>query len=142
MSDPPAGTLGSIFDGDAEEGPRGPDLTWSVEVPRTALGASEGHYVKVPDTLMVDGRPVARAVSAHDDPRGTVLRLPAELPGDRAKLRLRGQGGVADGGRPGDLYVIVTVVDALPARRTVSRTAMAGLGLIAIGVALAPVFVC
>lgn len=108
--------LGSVFDAVAPEAgaPRGPDLCVSVEVPRSALGRDDGFVVQLPDTLAVDGAEVARASDPHAPQGGIRLHLAATLP-DRATLRLRGQGGVIEGGAPGDLLVTIAVVDDPPA---------------------------
>lgn len=107
----PEQTLGSVFADDGDERPRGPDLRVSVEVPRAALGAEL--HAPVPSRLAVDGELVERAVIDGDDPARVVLHLPEHLP-EGAVLRLRGQGGVAPDGRPGDLYVKLELVDRPP----------------------------
>ncbi len=102
--------LGSVFE--ADEGPRGPDLRVSVEVPRAALG--HGFRAPVPERLAADGELVERATVGDDEPGFVTLHLPEALP-ERAALRLRGQGGVgADGQRAGDLLVLVELVDRPP----------------------------
>ncbi|PRQ01097.1 hypothetical protein ENSA5_27790 [Enhygromyxa salina] len=102
--------LGSVFEDD-DDRPRGPDLRVSVEVPRAALGASL--RAPVPARLAAEGELVERAVLADDEPGSVELHLPEELP-DRAVLRLRGHGGVVEGGRAGDLLVVVELVDRAP----------------------------
>lgn len=102
--------LANIFD--ASEGEpsaaRGPDLRVTAEVPRAGLG--HGVRVAVPQRLAADGDLVERVVDAADPERVT-LHLPDELP-PGAVLRLRGQGGVGrPGERPGDLFVVVELVD-------------------------------
>jgi hypothetical protein len=102
--------LGSVFE--ADEGPRGPDLRVSVEVPRAALGATV--QLPVPERIAADGELVERAVIGDDDPGLVTLHLPESLP-DGAVLRLRGQGGLgAAGERPGDLWVVTELVDRPP----------------------------
>lgn len=104
--------LGNILEGPGQ-GPSGPDLKFHVKVPHTALGRGTGYAVKVPLQLPADGGLVSRAVSGMDDGQDVQLHLPKELPAG-AVLRLRGQGGVRDGARPGDLYVHIEVVPARP----------------------------
>lgn len=104
--------LGSVFEDDSDAGPRGPDLRVSVEVPRAALGAT--FHAPVPARIAVDGELVERAVLEGDVPGQVVLHLPEQLP-ERALLRLRGQGGLAPDAAPGDLLVLVELVDR-PAR--------------------------
>jgi hypothetical protein len=104
--------LGSVFE--AEDGsPRGPDLRVTVEVPRAALGATL--RAPVPQRIAADGDLVERAVVGDDDPETIELHLPDSLP-EGAVLRLRGQGGVGprEGGRAGDLMVVVELVDRPP----------------------------
>ena len=105
--------LGSVFDdhGDADERPRGPDLRVTVEVPRAALGASL--RAPVPTRIAADGDLVERVILDPEDPERVALHLPDQLPA-RAVLRLRGQGGVREDGRPGDLMVVVQLVDRPP----------------------------
>jgi hypothetical protein len=103
--------LGSVFEDEGEdEGPCGPDLRVSVEVPRVALGAT--FRAPVPLRIAADGELVERA-QTDDDPERIVLHLPEELP-ERALLRLRKQGGVHPEGPPGDLLVLVELVDRPP----------------------------
>jgi hypothetical protein len=111
VSEPGETNLGSVFADDGDERPRGPDLRVSVEVPRAALGASL--HAPVPPRIAADGELVERAVLEGDDPACVVLHLPEHLP-ERAVLRLRGQGGVLQGGQPGDLFVKVELVDRPP----------------------------
>jgi hypothetical protein len=100
--------LGSVFEPEPE-GPRGPDLRVTVEVPRAALG--HGLRAPVPERLAADGDLVERVRAAGDEPGFIVLHLPEQLP-DRAMLRLRGQGGAGDEGQAaGDLLVVVQLVD-------------------------------
>ena len=104
--------LGSVFDEDeADERPRGPELRVTVEVPRSALGASL--RAPVPRRIAADGELVDRVILDPTDPDGVVLHLPEQLP-PRAVLRLRGQGGAREGGRSGDLMVVVQIVDRPP----------------------------
>lgn len=102
--------LGNVF-ADDDPRPKGPDLHVSVEVPRIALGATL--HAPVPSRIAADGDLVERAVLEGDDPDCVVLHLPEQLP-DRAVLRLRGQGGVTQDGRPGDLFVKIELVDRPP----------------------------
>jgi hypothetical protein len=103
--------LGSVFEDDGDAGPRGPDLRVSVEVPRAALGAT--FHAPVPARIAVDGELVERVVLEGEAPGEIVLHLPEQLPA-RALLRLRGQGGLAPDARPGDLLVLVELVDRAP----------------------------
>lgn len=101
--------LGSIYEADGQT-VSGPDLRVTAEVPRAALG--QGVRVRIPRRLAADGELVDRV---HDeaDPDRVVLHLPEQLPAG-AMLRLRGQGGVHDQGRPGDLFVVIELVDRPP----------------------------
>ncbi len=74
------------------------------------------------------------------DPKGRItLRLPAGFK-DGATLRLRGQGGHFEGGKPGDLYVQVALVDrALAALDDAPATKGPGVLLVAVIVVLAAV---
>lgn len=115
-------SLGNIFDAVESRGERGPDLRWTVEVPRRKLG--EPLTVEVPAQIEVDGAPVARALPPDGSPAGAPvpLMLPLEVP-DGATLRLRGQGGVSSGGgSPGDLYLRIVLIG--PARPAAEREAM------------------
>jgi hypothetical protein len=103
--------LGSVFEEVDDSRPRGPDLRVSVEVPRAALGATL--YAPVPARIAVDGELIERAVLEGEEPGRVVLHLPEQLPA-RALLRLRGQGGLAPDAPPGDLLVLVELVDRAP----------------------------
>jgi hypothetical protein len=103
--------LGSVFEQVDDSRPRGPDLRVSIEVPRAALGATL--YAPVPARIAVDGELVERAVLEGEEPGRVVLHLPEQLPA-RALLRLRGQGGLAPDAQPGDLLVLVELVDRAP----------------------------
>lgn len=105
------GELGSVFDDEDEELPRGPDLRVSVEIPRAALGASL--RAPVPARIAADGDLLERVVLHGEDPDTVELHLPEQLP-ERAILRLRGQGGAIEGGRAGDLLVVVELVERPP----------------------------
>ncbi len=102
--------LGNVFDSfeGEQDSPRGPDLRVSVEVPRAALGGSI--RVQVPARLAADGDLVERIQAPGEDPDRVLLHLPGSLPAG-AVLRLRGQGGGHPDGRPGDLYVVIELVD-------------------------------
>lgn len=119
--------LGSVFD-DEDAGPRGPDLRVSVEVPRAALGATL--HAPVPARIAVDGELVERAVLEGEEPGQIVLHLPEQLP-PRALLRLRGQGGLAPDAAPGDLLVLVEIVDRAP--REDERIVRSARGLASVG---------
>lgn len=104
--------LGSVFEDEGDDDrPRGPDLRVSVEVPRAALGATL--RAPVPARIAAEGELIERAVLDGDEPGRVVLHLAEELP-ERTVLRLRGQGGVHPEGRPGDLLVVVELVDRAP----------------------------
>jgi hypothetical protein len=103
--------LGSVFENAGDPRPRGLDLRVSVEVPRAALGATL--HAPVPERIAVDGELVERAVLEGDEPGRIILHLPEQLL-PRTVLRLRGQGGVAPDAQPGDLLVLVELVDRPP----------------------------
>ncbi|KIG14241.1 hypothetical protein DB30_06990 [Enhygromyxa salina] len=105
------GELGSVFEDDDGELPRGPDLRVSVEIPRAALGATL--RAPVPARIAVDGELLERVVLHGEDPNTIELHLPEQLP-ERAMLRLRGQGAASEDGRAGDLLVVVELVDRPP----------------------------
>jgi hypothetical protein len=117
------GELGSVFEADDGQ-PRGPDLRVTVEVPRAALGAS--FVAPVPMRLAADGELIERAVLGDDEPGLITLHLPEALP-EGAVLRLRGQGGRrADAEQPGDLFVVIELVDRAPrAAERILRSAVA-----------------
>lgn len=131
--------LGNIFDavedGDAPKAARGPDLRLEVEYPRYALGSDEGFLAPVPRVVEQDGEEIERKIGPADDARGVRLHLPEAFQ-DGATLRLRGQGGVGEGGRAGDLYLTVRLVDVDPPPMLVTSTDAPSLLWIAI-VALA-----
>lgn len=107
-------SLGSIFESATDEDlPQGEDLKVQVEVPRTGLGRPEGVRVPLASSIEVEGRSVERVTLA-----GERDVLPLFLPENFSSgsvLRLRGQGGACPGGRPGDLYVTVCVIEPPPA---------------------------
>lgn len=112
--------LGSVFEDEDQDAPRGPDLRVSVEVPRAALGATL--HAPVPLRIAADGELVERVVLDGDEPDTIVLHLPKQL-APRSMLRLRGQGGACPEGRPGDLLVVVELVDRAPREdERISRT--------------------
>jgi hypothetical protein len=119
--------LGNVFEDD-NAGPRGPDLRVSVEVPRAALGATL--HAPVPARIAVDGELVERAVQEGEQPGQITLHLPEQLP-PRAVLRLRGQGGLGADAAPGDLFVIVELVDRAP--RADERIVRGATGLTSVG---------
>ena len=103
--------LGSIFEEEDREKPRGPDLRTAVTVPRRALGHTAGFDAPVPDAI--DDVPRTKKPG---DPAGAVrLHLPETLKSGSV-LRLRGQGGAVEGGVPGDLYLQIEVVEPPPSR--------------------------
>jgi len=119
-------TLGKVLQDLPADAPRGPDLHVTVTVPSGDLGLSSGTVVRIPLALPHDGTTVRRCPAPQDDGDRVRLHLPADLP-DGATLRLVGQGGAAEGGRPGDLYVTV---------RPVRRARLPGLFWLALGLAL------
>jgi hypothetical protein len=98
--------LGSIFEPEAEDGPRGRDLRHEVTVPAWVAGHEPGYRVDVPLQLPALGGYVDRAVSAHDPDTSIHFTLPPGFPSGGA-LRLRGQGEPVPGGRSGDLHLVV-----------------------------------
>jgi hypothetical protein len=108
---PAVAEIGSVFDDEDPELQRGQDLRVSVEVPRAALGATL--RAPVPTRIAADGELIDRVVLHGEDPDTIELHLPEQLP-ERAMLRLRGQGGALEGGRAGDLLVVVELVDRPP----------------------------
>lgn len=98
--------LGSIFEPEVGDGPRGRDLRHEVTVPAWVAGHEPGVSVDVPRQLPALGGYVDRAVSAHDPGTGIHIRLPEGFPSGGA-LRLRGQGEPGPGGRNGDLHLVV-----------------------------------
>lgn len=100
--------LGSIYDNDDPAGPRGRDLSASVEVPRSRLGAR--WVVQVALELPHDGVLVPRAIGPGEKGSNITLNLPLDVP-NTLRLRLRGQGEALTGGRPGDLHLEVNIVD-------------------------------
>jgi hypothetical protein len=116
--------LASVFDDEGDEQPRGPDLRVSVEIPRAALGATL--RAPVPARIAANGDLVERVVLDGEDLDTVELHLPEQLP-ERAMLRLRGQGGALEGGRAGDLLVLVELVDRAPRDdEVITRSASSG----------------
>lgn len=111
-------SLGSVFDAIASEGARGPDLVFRARVPRGAVGDPRGVDVDVPLRLETDdGIVVDRAVNPADAPGRIRVHIPDDATFPIA-LRLRGMGGVVEGGGPGDLILQIDVADTLvPAER-------------------------
>ena len=110
--------LGNIFDAveeghDAATAARGPDLRLEVEYPRYALGSDDGFLANVPRVVEQQGEEIERQIGPADDARGVRLHLPEDFR-DGATLRLRGQGGIGEQGRAGDLYLTVRLNDAEP----------------------------
>lgn len=99
--------LGSIFEPDTGDGPRGRDLRAEVSVPAWVCGHPYGHEVEVPRDLPAAGGYVRRA-DGHERGDTVHLRLPHDFPVD-GTLRLRGLGEAGDGGRNGDLLLTVHV---------------------------------
>ena len=106
-----SGGLGNIFgDAEAGDGPRGQDMKVDVEVPRSALGTPSGFAVPIPVEMSIDGGTVKRRLGPGEAGGRVQLHLPTDFR-DGSVLRLRGQGGEQDGGRPGDLFVTVRLVN-------------------------------
>lgn len=101
--------LASVLTTTDDTRPRGPDLHTVVEVPTHELGLSCGTVVRIPLELPHDGETIPRTPAQSDHGDQVRLHLPSDLP-DGATLRLVGQGGATRKGRPGDLYVTVTLV--------------------------------
>ena len=101
--------IGSVLEPSGGEGLRGPDLYFVARVPPKALGNREGYCVKVPRKLDHDGNKVTRASTPHDEGDKVRLHLPPQVP-EGAVLRLRGQGGLVEGGSPGDLLLEIELV--------------------------------
>lgn len=99
--------LGSIYEAD-DGSLKGRDLRYAVSLRRDALdGPVE---VEVPLELPLGDERVARAVGPGESGALLTLNLPADVPSG-ATLRLRGQGEDIEDGRPGDLYLSVTVTE-------------------------------
>ncbi len=102
--------LGSIFAERDETVPRGEDLRATVQVPRACIGHPDGVLVPLAQRLPFAGERMARARSSFE-PEGQIhLRIPAGFQ-EGATLRLRGQGGVRDGGEAGDLLLRIEFHD-------------------------------
>lgn len=116
--------LGNVLEPESE-GPRGPDLYVEVEVPRAALGETDGYRVDVPRKIAAAGGYVERVSSPHDEGDQVLLHLPDDFP-DGGTLKLRGQGGPCEDGDgpPGDLLVEVELTGG-PLVRS-DPTALAG----------------
>ena len=120
--------LGSIYPERGEE-PPGPDLHAAVQLPRGQLG--QPVKVSVPLELPTEaGDVMERALDPAGEGDQITLNLPKDLP-DGATLRLRGQGGVVDGGPPGDLYLDIELVDAAPTTTPVGGWLLAAVVLVA-----------
>lgn len=104
-------SLGSVLAEDPDEvaKPRGPDLHVVIEVPPTALGAAGGFAAPLPLRVPHAGERWERAALPGEE-SFLRLHLPRELPSG-AVLRLRRQGGVCEGGVPGDLFARIVVRD-------------------------------
>lgn len=121
------GELGSIYDEPGDEAP-GPDLHTVLEIPRGDLGKPV--KVKVPLVLPTEeGELIERADRAGEGDVVT-LNLPTDLV-DGATLRLRGEGGVVDGGPGGDLYLLVRLIEVAPPTTPVGGWLLAGLIMLA-----------
>lgn len=135
--------LGSVFEDLPAKGPRGKDLRHSVEASRASAATAEGALVRVPLRLSDDdGYVVSRAVNPADEGDTIRLRLPADSPSP-VMVRLRGMGGVFEGGHPGDLYLQVTLCDDLVAAPLAGGGTLARyapLGVIALLAAAATVY--
>ena len=126
--------LSNIFE--EVDGPKGPDLDVTVEVPRRALGADDGVVVPVPAQLTKDGHRIHRAVSPHEPKQAVRLRLPSDFP-NGGTVRLRGQGGLPPNeGNAGDLYVKVRLVDGEPEPHWSRRAALLAASLVLVTASL------
>lgn len=130
--------LGNVFDAveTSAEAPRGPDLRFSVHVPRSALGREDGFVAEVPLTLPHEGEQIERAREPDAEGTGLILHLSPTVP-DGATLRLRGQGGVHPEGVPGDLWITIHLVDDPP--RALGWRTMAVVVALALALALVAV---
>lgn len=113
--------LGSIFeDTEASGRAKGPDLKVQASIPRGWLGREDGVLVEVPDMVPYRGEGASSVPRRRgpDDPPGAVRLHLSEQLGERALLRLRGQGGEhPQSGAAGDLILDLTVVAGGPRRR-------------------------
>lgn len=102
--------LGSIFEPERRDLPRGRDLRAEVTVPARACGHPAGYSVEVPRDLPALGGYARRVVSSFDTGDALHLRLPSDFP-DGGVLRLRGQGEAPEAaeGSPGDLLLTIHV---------------------------------
>lgn len=100
--------LGSVL-APEEDGPRGEDLVYTVEVPKGALGHPEGVWVDVPEKVEHAGERVRRVVSDEDGERVHLL-LPESFP-ENGAVKLRGQGAPHASGSAGDLILRVRLTD-------------------------------
>ena len=104
----PVAELGSVFEPEAE-GPRGEDMHVRVDVPRAALGHTDGVRVHIPERIPHAGERVARTLD--DAGEHPVLHLSEDFPQDGA-VKLRGCGAPHPTGSAGDLIVRVNLTDA------------------------------
>jgi hypothetical protein len=132
--------LGSVFE-DEPAGPRGKDLHHPVEATRGDAASAVGAVVRVPLKLSdEDGYVIPRRVNPDDDADTIRIRLPIDSP-TPVMVRLRGMGGVLDGGNPGDLYLQVTLLEGGPLTATSSDASsfvrLAPFGVLALAFAIA-----
>ena len=134
--------LGSVFE-ETAAGPRGKDLHHRVEARRGDAASSEGASVRVPLRLSDDdGYVVSRRVNPNDQGDTIRIHLPADSPSP-VMVRLRGMGGVLEGGSPGDLYLQVTLVGGGPLAKPEADSSLARfapMGVLALVLALAVAF--
>lgn len=99
-------SLGSIYE--EQGGKKGRDLRWELELPASAVGATAGIRVEIPDRLPVRDAPerAPRTVQPQDPTGAILLHIPDSFVSGSA-LRLRGYGEALAGGRSGDLYLVV-----------------------------------
>jgi hypothetical protein len=109
------GSLGNVLEPDpAHAGkPRGIDLHVEIEVPPSALGDPDGYAAKLSLRVPHAGERTQRFALPGEE-EFLRLHLPESLP-EGAVLRLRRQGGVCEGGVPGDLFAKIKVSETAPA---------------------------
>lgn len=100
--------LGNVFDAVSQDGHKGRDLHYTVQINRALLGAPL--TVQVPLELTIDGRLTPRAIGPGERGSSVSLNVPVDVP-EGATLKLRGQGEEIDDGTPGDLFLTLAIID-------------------------------